>query len=374
MDRLRIAVDGRPLRNPYTGIGIYTREILSRLARHHDLFVYLDDFRDSALDQEPPFPATFRAGPKRMPDPLVVHALFPRWARQDQADVFFSPRHHLPALLADIPTVVTIHDLVWRVAPETMRGANRLLESALMPVALKRADHIIAVSQDTATRLAPYRTRNVHVIHEGARRLPKALPYPHPRPFFLFVGTKEPRKNLRGIINGFTQACEHGLPPVDLILAGNDGWHEPTLDATIATNDRIIDLGPVTEEVLASLYAGCIAVVMASHYEGFGLPLVEAMQRGKPAIAANTGSLAEVAADAAVLVNPADPTDIARGFLTLGTDNEAHSHHALAAERRASLFSWDRATQDTAEILHAGARPAATVRYLPAHVGDTLSP
>ena len=356
MQRLRVAVDGRPLRNPFTGIGIYTREILTRLAEHHDLCVYLDDFRDSGLAEEPPFAATFRSGAKRgLPDPLVVHALFPRWARQDDVDVFFSPRHHLPALLTDVPTVVTIHDLVWRAAPETMRPANRLLEKTLMPVALKRADHIIAVSHDTASRLAPYRTRNVHVIHEGARCLPKALPFSHPRPFFLFVGTKEPRKNLGGVIEGFTRACERGLPPVDLLLAGGKGWQEPTLDAVIAANDRIVDLGAVNEEVLASLYAGCVGVVMASHYEGFGLPLVEAMQHGKPAIAANAGALAEIAGDAAVLVDSASATDIARGFLTLGADNESYSRHALAAERRGVLFSWDQAAQRTTDILHAAA-------------------
>ncbi len=357
MKRLRIGVDGRPLRNPFTGIGIYTQEILARLAEHHDLFVYLDDFRDCALNEEPPFAATFRSGSGHgIPAPFVVHALFPRWARRDQVDVFFSPRHHLPALLAYVPTVVTIHDLVWRVAPETMRRANRLLEAALMPAALKRADHVIAVSEDTATRLAPYRSRNVHVIHEGARCLPQALPFAHPRPFFLFVGTKEPRKNLHGVIDGFARACERGLPSVDLILAGSDGWREPTLDAVIDADDRIVDLGAVSEQVLASLYAGCLGVVMASHYEGFGLPLVEAMQRGKPAIAANAGALAEIAGDAAVLVNPADTRDIARGFLTLGADNEAYGQHAMAAERRASRFSWDRAAQETAHILRMAAR------------------
>lgn len=355
---LRIGVDGRPLRHPYTGIGIYTLEVLSRLAGEHELFVYLDRPDGAWADAGPPFRARYRSAPAGLPRPLAVNVLFARWAARDAVDVFFAPRHHLPAMLGATPSVVTIHDLVWRVAPSTMLPANRLADTALMPVAVKRASRVIAVSNDTAARLAAYRRRGVHVIHEAGRELPAKAPFAHPRPFFLFVGTREPRKNLSGMLEGFRRARRRGLPEVDLVLAGGPGWREDGLEAAIADDEHVVDLGAVGEDRLASLYSSCVALVMASHYEGFGLPVVEAMRHGKPAIAASTGALPETAGDAALLVDPADADDIARGFLALGADNEALGRLGAAARRRADDFSWDRAAAATARVLRAAARDA----------------
>ena len=147
---MRIAVDGRPLRHPLSGIGVYTHEILSRIAAEHDLLVYLDRWPEQPIE----FAATLRSGlPRRLTGLATANVRFAQWAKRDKADVFFSPRHHLPLTLADIPAVVTIHDLVWRVAPETMRPLNRVLDTTLMPLALARADRVIAVSDDTAKRI-----------------------------------------------------------------------------------------------------------------------------------------------------------------------------------------------------------------------------
>ena len=349
---MRIAVDGRPLRHPLSGIGVYTREILSRLSAHHDLFIYLDRKPERPIDMA----GTFRSGPShRLSGLLTANIAFAHWARQDQADVFFSPRHHLPLALGDTPAMVTIHDMVWRAAPETMSPLNRLLDTTLMPLALATAQRVIAVSEDTANRIRAYcGRRDVTTIHNACRDFPDAVPFEHPRPYFLFVGTKEPRKNLRGTIEAFRQASQVGLNDHDLILVGPTGWGESGLRAAKAgerADPRIVDLGPISDARLAGVYRSCTAVVLASFYEGFGIPLVEAMQQGKPVITSATGAMAEVAGDAAIRVDPANPPSIARAFLELASNDETRHRLALNASRRSASFSWDRAAQATAEVL-----------------------
>ena len=344
---MRIAVDGRPLRHPYSGIGVYTREILTRIDHDHDLFIYLDREPESPTD----IAGTYRAGPsRRLSGLLTANVAFARWAKQDRVHVFFSPRHHLPMTLGPIPAVVTIHDMVWRVAPETMQSLNRLLDTTLMPLALARAEGIIAVSADTTNRIAEYcGRRDVTTIHNGCRDLSKVVPFTYPRPYFLFVGTKEPRKNLGGIVEGFRRASAAGLNH-DLVLAGPPGWGESGLGDTVC-GDRVVDLGPISNERLSGAYQSCSALVLASFYEGFGIPLVEAMRHGKPVITSGRGAMAEVADDAGIPVDPGNPDSIARAFLKLANDQEAHRRLAANARHRSRAFSWDRAAQTTIKVL-----------------------
>ena len=348
---MRIAVDGRPLRHPFSGIGVYTREILTRIAADHELFIYLDRWPEKPIE----ISATICAGPsRRLHGMLTANAGFAHWARRDRVDVFFSPRHHLPLALGNTPAVVTIHDMVWRVAPETMKPLNRLLDATLMPHALHRADKIIAVSRDTADRIGKYcGRRDVATIHHGPRDVANAVPFKHPRPYFVFVGTKEPRKNLRGTVAGFRRAAATGIDH-DLVLVGPTGWGDAGLRAAMAgdsIDQRIVDLGPISDERLAGVYQSCTALVLASFYEGFGMPLVEAMHHGKPVIAAAAGAMAEVAGDAAILVDPGNCASIARAFVRLARDEDARRRLSGNARRRSRSFSWDRAAQTTIEVL-----------------------
>lgn len=356
---MRIAVDGRPLRHPFSGIGVYTREILARIASDHDLFIYLD----RQLERPSEIKGTFRSGPsRRLSGFLTANVAFARWAKRDRVDVFFSPRHHLPLMLGDIPAAVTIHDMVWRVAPETMRPLNRLLDTILMPLALAKAERVIAVSADTANRIAEYcGRRDVTTIHNGPREVSQ-VPFTHPRPYYLFVGTKEPRKNLGGTVEGFRRAKAAGLDH-DLVLVGPTGWGDPGLPADMAgdpADKRIVDLGPISDERLAGVYDSCTALVLASFYEGFGIPLLEAMHHGKPVITSGTGATAEVVGDAGVLVDPGDPASIARAFLKLANDGNTCGRLATNARRRSCAFSWDRAARSTIDVLEDATRQGRT--------------
>lgn len=350
---MRIAVDGRPLHHPYTGIGVYTCEILSRLADEHSLFVYLD----RELPQALPFRATVRAGPsRRLSGQATVHFAFPRWARHDGVDIFWGPRHNLPLALAGIPAVVTIHDMVWRRAPETMKPLNRLLDATLMPLALARADGVLAVSASTAAQVRAFcGRRDVCAVPLAPRREAETKPFRHSRPYFLFVGQREPRKNLPGTVEGFRRAVDRGLDH-DLVLVGPEGWKQKGLSALIAESGvahRIVDLGPLPEARLAGVYQSCAALVLASFYEGFGMPLLEAMQHGKPVITSNSGVLAEVGGDSALLVDPHRPETIAAAYLRLARDQRTYARLAARARSRSRLFSWDLTARRTAAVLAA---------------------
>lgn len=354
---MRIAVDGRPLCHPHTGIGVYTFELIVRMMREHQLFVYLD----RNMRELPNVRALFRMGSGcGLTRLAITHLRFPRWAHRDAVDVFWGPRHDLPLTLGGTPSVVTIHDMMWRQAPDTMRPLNRLSDSMLMPIALAQASRVLAVSVATAEQVRRYSgRRDVVVTPLAARPFAGAASFAHERPFFLWVGQREPRKNLVGIVTAFRLAVERGLSSHDLVLAGPYGWKQEHLSEAIAKSgvaDRIVVLGEVSERLLAGAYQACSALVLASFYEGFGIPLLEAMQYGKPVIASNRGAMAEVAGDAALLVDPERPTTIASAFLRLARDAATLRRLATNARRRNESYSWDRTARDTLRVLAAAAQ------------------
>ena len=355
---MRIALDGRPLRHPYTGIGVYLQEILSRIANEHELFVYLD----RPLPSPPTFRATVRSGRwSGAVAQAALHVAYAHWARRDAVDVFWGPRHNLPLALTAIPSVVTIHDMAWRLVPETMRPFNRLVDATLMPLALARADRVLAVSSHTATLVRRFNPRcRVHVTPLAARLAPVDEGCARPRPYFLFVGQKEPRKNLLGTVEGFRQAAERGLTEHDLLLAGPDGWKQGPLQAALERADlrrRVIDLGPIPTSALARAYRGCEALVLASFYEGFGMPLLEAMRQGRPVLTSGAGGMAEIAGDAAVLVDPQRPATIADAFLRLAQHPGLRQRLAGIALAQSRRYSWDRTARQTLDVLKAAAAP-----------------
>ena len=288
-----------------------------------------------------------------------AQARFGRWAQDDRADVFWSPRHHLPAGLGRIASVVTIHDLVWRTHPETMIRLGRLVESWLMPRALDMATRVIAVSQATADELRhhyPAATQKISVIPE-ASDLPRAtLQNPNARgAYFLFVGTLEPRKNLARAIEAFV-AATHDNTSHRLVVAGNPGWKNIELTRALRDAPRIEWLGRVDDATLADLYAGACCVLVPSLYEGFGLQIVEAMASGVPVITSNTSSMPEVAGDSALLVDPYSVDSIANAIRRVIHEPELRATLAARAAMRGREFSWDRAAEATARVLEEAAR------------------
>jgi len=287
----------------------------------------------------------------------------PYWANKDNLDVFWGPTHRLPRFLSNkVARVVTIHDLVWKHAGETMPRINRLAERVLMPDAIRLADRVMADSHSTANAIAsefPWVKERIRVVHLGATSLPdpKGIDALNDlgidQPYFLFVGTLEPRKNLRRLLEAFASLDDVIRKQSLLVIAGGKGWGNVDLVSQIqllGLSDSVRLTGYVSNEQLSTLYAHARFLAMPSLYEGFGLPLVEAMSFGVPVLTSSCSSLPEVAGNAGILVDPFNVNSIASGLLQMLKDNALRSRLSARAELNASRFSWEKSAQAAMEI------------------------
>jgi glycosyltransferase involved in cell wall biosynthesis len=279
--------------------------------------------------------------------------------QRDRLDVFHFPGPRMAAYCPR-PSVVTFHDLAaLSVEAEQTQKERRYLPDALD--AGRRATALIAVSQSARAEIAQYLGRSdVTVIPEGVD-LAQFAPAPPAvvnalraryglERYILCVGTLQTRKNHLGLIAAFERIQEQ--IPHSLVLAGGDGSGAEAIRAHLAAhpNPRVRLLGYVEETILPALYTGAEVLALPSLWEGFGLPLIEAMACGTPALTSNTSSLAEIAGNAALLVNPRDEDDIAHGLLTVLTETAVRERLVSAGHERAQALSWDRAAEQTAAV------------------------
>ena len=370
----RIGVDSRLLSEKVTGIGRYTSEMLSRLVEtEHEWYLYSHMPITIGHWQRPNVhlrTSNFPGRPLRM---LWAQSLMPWQAARDRVDLFWAPTHRLPRYLnRNIASVVTVHDLVWKHAGETMQPARRWLDARLMPEAARLADRIIAVSASTADDLACE-------VPEAAGKI-KAIPHGAPdpasqtshttltgmglsEPFFLFVGTLEPRKNLSRLIEAYAKLPESLQTKAKLAIAGGKGWGGvdiKTLCENHGVTERVHVLGYVTEEQLSGLYAQALFLAMPSLYEGFGLPLLEAMAHGKPTLTSDRSSMPEVVGETGILIDPDDVDSIGNGLSKLIGDPVLRQRLGEAARDRAQEFSWDRAVSQTLTVFDEAIAARAT--------------
>lgn len=362
---LRIGVDARLLSEPATGLGRYLFEVLSRMVDSgHDWFLYshrpiiIGDWKRKNIFVRN---LNLNNRPMRM---LWAQSVLPYWANKDQVDIFWSPAHRIPRFLSSrIDSVVTIHDLVWRYAGETMRPLSRWLDSKFMMEAASKANVVIAVSKSTAKDLiAEDRTlaEKISVITQGVS--PYLLPAlrNHKQrmagvnsPYYIFVGTLEPRKNLKRLIEALSILPPNVKNSAKLIIVGGKGWGGVNVESLIkefGVQDNVEYFGYVDDSTLATLYSNALFIAMPSLYEGFGLPLIEAMAYGVPALTSNRSSMPEVVGDAGVLIDPEDVQSISNGLSLLLTDQKLRKMLSNYALDRVKNFDWCISAKETLKI------------------------
>jgi glycosyltransferase involved in cell wall biosynthesis len=358
---LRVGVDATAIPARLTGAGIYAAGLLGALARRDD--VDLEVFVGPASADILAAPGlrlrvVAAAGAGRPARIAWTQLAAGRAVRRAGNQVLHGLHYELP-YRASLPQVVTVHDLTMVTHPEWHEPAKVRYFGWAMRRAVQAADRVLCVSATTARDLAEHlgvAPDRVDVTPLGTDLTPaseRAIADLRARlgldgPFLVGLGTLEPRKDLPTLVRAFATLARD--LPHHLVLAGLPGWGAGELAAAVEASgvaDRIHLPGYVSEADKAALLSGADLLVYPSRYEGFGLPVLEAMACGTPVVTTTGGSLPEIAGDAALLVEPGDPGQLAAAVVKLLSDQAAWSDLARRGYARAAAFTWERCAEQT---------------------------
>ncbi len=277
----------------------------------------------------------------------------------------FHATEHLLLPLRSIPSVLTVHDLIFRHLPKHHKPLNRWYLNVALPLYCRRATHVIAISECTRRDLiATYGlpSGQITVIHEAADPAFSPQPahrqaavrdrYGLPERYILFVGTIEPRKNLKRLLRAFEVLYAERLTE-GLVVVGKRGWLYGDFFAELERSpvrEEVVLPGYVPDADLPAVYAGAQALVFPSLYEGFGLPVLEAMACCTPVACSGTSSLPEVGGAGALYFDPQSEGSIVETVRQLLSDSDLQDELAQRGLERAARFSWDRVAAETEKV------------------------
>ena len=363
--KLRIGVDIRPFYEPLTGVGWYLYYLLHELAKHDDVELYL--FGDARVTEHGPrlhadIPAnaklcTFdlRGLPQsRLARPMTASA-YVAWIALADCDVLFGANFFLPRLHAAVAKrrVITIHDLTYKRFPQLVQKETleNLERQMMREIAL--ADAIVCVSESTRRELLHFYDvdpARAVAIHSGLGKPASSEPLDGlPPRYILFVSTIEPRKDLGTLIDAYERLRDSGAYDGSLVVVGKVGWKSQELVPRLRGRG-IVHLDYVSAPQLATIYERAEVFVFPSLYEGFGFPLLEAMARGVPSIAARSSSLPEIGGDAALFFEPKDVDGLLAQLTRVLSDPALREELANRGRERAAQFRWERAAAETLAV------------------------
>lgn len=386
---LDIIIAADALRPPLTGIGRYTYELSRRLAQHRDVarlrYFSMGRWLDNPLDaldrssagEDGSAPLQASRGRTTMRDrlaasPLAVRAycaltpMYFGWRlRKNRQSIYHAPNYIVPPF--DGRTVSTVHDLSHILYPQFHPKARvEYLNRTLSP-SLARTSHVITVSETVRQEMIDHRlmppdriTTVLEAADEAFRPHTPQMLDPAMRAlglragqYSLFVGTVEPRKNVERLIQAYELLPEGMRREWPLVVAGGKGWNSEAVHARMAkaqADGWLRYMSFVDQRWLPALYAGARLMAYPSLYEGFGLPIVEAMSSGTPVLTSNTSCMPEVAAGAARLVDPVDVEAMAHAIAGCLEDEAWQRKARTEGLDRAARLSWDRCSEETIEI------------------------
>ncbi len=372
---MRIGIDCRTILNPSVGegagVGHYTYYLVKHLLKldKKNKYVLFFDHRSSSVQEFKRKQVEIIRFPfseyKRYLPYAYSHVFVTRVLNQANLDLFHSPANVIP-LQYTKPAVVTVHDLAIYQHPEWFPPKQDFSVKVLVPRSLAKAKQIIAVSHSTANDIKKefhIPASHITVIHEGyeAVKMPSKLAthavrkkFKLSEQYFFYVGTLEPRKNIAGMIQAFDTLVRRKprrYKNVQLVLAGAKGYQFQDNYKAIQSvkSGSVRYVGYLSSKDKQALLQGALGFVFPSLYEGFGLPVLEAMAAGTPVITANVASLPEVAGKAAILVNPTSSLALQTAMDKL-MSAKVRSTYSKRGKRQAKQFSWERCAKETLKV------------------------
>ncbi len=373
----RVAIDYTPAYEQGGGIGRYVRELVTALARldhETDYRLFVAGAHQADLPPAPgpnfhwrpsPFsPKWFARVWHRARLPLSVEIFTGRVALYHATDFV------LPPTLPGTRTLLTVHDLSFVRVPETASPSLKAYLDVVVPRSVARADHVLADSQATkddlmalygvadskiTVLLSGVDSRFERVDDEGVMRRLREKYRLGDRPYIFSVGTVQPRKNYPRLIRALATLRAEGRD-IGLVIAGGRGWLDDPIYSAIRGNglaQYVQLIGFADDEDLPALYSGAAAFAFPSLYEGFGLPILEAMACGTPVVTSNVSSLPEVAGDDALMIDPTDVEALTEALRRLLDDSALRERLVAGGLARVHQFTWDRAAQDLKNIYSA---------------------
>ena len=372
----RIAIDYTPAFEQSGGIGRYVRELTAALATldaASDYRLFVSGAATGALPAAPAANFGWRAT-----------AISPRWLARiwhrarlplpvelftGQVDLFHATDFVLPSTLPATRTLLTVHDLSFVRVPAAASPLLKAYLDAVVPRSVERACHVLADSAATKHDLVElYKTpaQKITVLYCGVDERFRPVSDKHrltamrakyglaDSRYVLSVGTVQPRKNYSRVIRALAEARASGLE-LHYAIAGGKGWLEEEMQQMIATTGMrgyVHLLGFVDDEDLPALYSGSQMLLIPSLYEGFGLPILEAMACGVPVITSKVSSLPEVAGDAAILVDPDDTAALRDAIIAVETDATLRDQLIHKGYRQAERFTWRRSAEQLLSVYH----------------------
>ena len=364
---MRIAFEGTTLQPERTGVGYYSEHLLRHLAATapDDEFVVVSN-RKPVPSQPLPARIEMRYPSRQMMRLAWMQTVAPSLLEREGADVAHFTNGLMP-LATTVPTVITIHDMSLTLFPECHPRRRRLVKRPFMRMAASRAAAIITPSSSAKAdlcRIYGVDPARVHVVYEAAA--PEFEPvtdaarladvrrrHDLPEQFVLYVGAIEPRKNLPRLLEAFAARHHAGDLPHRLVFVGPYGWLSEDFGARIeqlGLSRAVHFTGYVPFADLPAIYSLAEMFVFPSLYEGFGLPVAEAMACGAPTIIGATSSLTEIGGDAVSTVDPFDVTAIGDAMVALANDEGRRRDLSARGVARAREFSWQRAAADTLSV------------------------
>ncbi len=352
---IKVGIDIQSTLGKKTGIGYYTKNLVEHIKDYKDLELYF--YQD-------PVKHDYNTLQRMLWENIRVS----RYARNSKIDLLHVPGFAGPLAKGKYQKITTVHDLIGMIYPDNLGYASRFYWQKWLPCCIKNSDCIIADSQNTKADIIKF----LDIVPDKIRVIPLAVDsyfksieksdnyrtllkkYGITGKYILNVGTIEPRKNIPMLIESFSDCLkETNLDGIVLVIVGKKGWdykrcYQKVLDLNL--KDRIVFCDYISEEHLSILYNFAEAFVYPSLYEGFGLPVLEAMSCAVPVICSETSSLPEITGKSAILIDPNNRDMLKNALLKLLTDEKLKNEMSCKALEESKKFSWKKTALETIKI------------------------